>query len=408
MPALAPPENVSQRRLEAVAHALLLATALASLFSIAAMQALLALSLLAWLASFRGRAGRPLRLPLLPFFAGLLGVALLSAALSGVGSSVEHALRKGILPLSFFAAVDLCASERRLERAGRTVVLGAALAALFGLAQAWQRGTELRVSGAMGLYMTYAGVLMIAGLVTLARAIGAPSARERRLCWAALPLVLAALALTQTRGAWLGFGAGALLLVLAWRPKALLLLPLLLAIGYVAAPSAVKQRAHSLFDRQDATANDRLFLWRAGLSMVEAHPLLGVGPRNTRAAFAEHRHPDDPRPADQGPGHLHSSPVQIAAETGLVGLALWLALWARTLARVLGLRRRLLPGQRAARVAVDSSLAALAGFLVMGLFEHNWADSEVATLALFTLGLAFAAEAAAGAGLRESEPVASA
>ena len=83
-------------------------------------------------------------------------------------------------------------------------------------------------------------------------------------------------------------------------------------------------------------------------------------------------------------GHLHNMFLQVAATTGLVGLAAfcWLLV---SFFRMIGanLRLDLPPPERA---WVVGSIAALAGFVVNGLFEWNFGDAEVVTLLYVIIG----------------------
>jgi O-antigen ligase len=108
--------------------------------------------------------------------------------------------------------------------------------------------------------------------------------------------------------------------------------------------------------------------------MVAEHPLLGVGPGEVRTWYQHYRRPEAIR---QSTGHLHNSPIQVAAERGLPALGAWLWFWIvffREGWRILGRVGRESPVRRA---LVCASLAGVAGFLVAGLFEHNFGDAEV-------------------------------
>lgn len=85
--------------------------------------------------------------------------------------------------------------------------------------------------------------------------------------------------------------------------------------------------------KDDASARARFLFWGVGLEMIRANPLLGVGANNYEAAFPEAR----ARFAERHPGsalvsmneHLlvvyaHNEYLQLAAELGAVGLALFL------------------------------------------------------------------------------------
>ena len=110
--------------------------------------------------------------------------------------------------------------------------------------------------------------------------------------------------------------------------------------------------------------------------------------------YPEYRDPAARRP---GTSHLHSNPIQIAAERGLVGLAAWLAIWIAFFVAA-GRIYAALPAARAEdRALVAGSLAAVAGFLIEGLFEYNFGDSEVIGLVWVVMAFPFVVGADAGA-----------
>jgi putative inorganic carbon (HCO3(-)) transporter len=207
----------------------------------------------------------------------------------------------------------------------------------------------------------------------------------------AVVVTVIALALTYSRNAWLGLAAGTLgLLATAHRAGRILLVVVSLALlATVASPASVADRARSILDLQDQTVRDRVAMWRAGLAMIADHPLLGVGPGEVRAWYPHYRRPEAVRPST---GHLHNSPIHIAAERGLPALAAWLWLWVvffRETARVLKRLGHDWPWERA---LVCASLGGVAGFLVAGLFEHNFGDAEVVMLVYALMALPFIVE----------------
>jgi O-antigen ligase len=93
--------------------------------------------------------------------------------------------------------------------------------------------------------------------------------------------------------------------------------------------------------------------------------------------------------------HLHSAPLQILVERGLLGLAAWLWIWVAFYARVGALLR----GARSEseRALAAGVIAAITGFLVTGLSEYSFGDSEVALVAWTLIALPFAAARRASA-----------
>lgn len=91
-------------------------------------------------------------------------------------------------------------------------------------------------------------------------------------------------------------------------------------------------------------------------------------------------------------GHVHNTPLQILVERGLIGLAAWLWIWVAFYARAGAILRRLPPGHEAERGLVVGCLAAVTGFLVAGLAEYNFGDSEVVRVLWAIMALPFTVE----------------
>jgi O-antigen ligase len=400
----------SQPLLPSLRQLLLVGFFLALACSISASQILLALLLLLVLPWDRalGSASRPRGLaaaarevwadaeplrrhPLTPPFLAFVGLSILSALLSGdPGGSLwlaRDTLRITVFYLVLWYTRD---TEHALQLwMGFLLVLTAM--ASFGLVQAFvcgtvQRGDQLavlcthpqRVSGPFSIYMTFGGVLLLGTLFFVAYLA---HVSWRRVWWMvpAGAITVAALAFTYSRNAWLGLVAGTLGLVVTARRTSrwILLLAAVLLVVAAASSGAVMERVRSMADPQDETARDRVAMWRSGLAMIADHPLVGVGPGQVRVWYPHYRRPEAVRPST---GHLHNSPIQIAAERGLPALAVWIWLWVlffRESARVL---RRLGPDASRERALVSASLWGVGAFLVAGLFEHNFGDGEVVML----------------------------
>ena len=121
--------------------------------------------------------------------------------------------------------------------------------------------------------------------------------------------------------------------------------------------------------------------------------MLGIGPDQVKLRYPLYRHPTAPR--FRVP-HLHNSFLQIAAERGLLSLVAYLVLLAvPVLASWRGLRRAEREGKGPADLYLGV-MAAVVGFAVAGLFEHNWGDVEVqrVLLAIFAMPFCLRAEEA--------------
>ena len=99
----------------------------------------------------------------------------------------------------------------------------------------------------------------------------------------------------------------------------------------------------------------RLPIWETALTMAQAHPVNGVGVRGFRSAYVEHAAAGDPWVAGGGVAHPHHWMLEVGAETGLLGLLIWIAGLAWLLRRYL----RASPDQRRMAWPAFVSLCAL-------------------------------------------------
>jgi O-antigen ligase len=200
-------------------------------------------------------------------------------------------------------------------------------------------------------------------------------------------LALVAFALTLVRGAWVGFAAGVAIVGGSMRRgRTVLLAGLAVLVAVLLLHPGVRSRVLSITDPSDPTASERWLMWRSGLAMAKDHPLVGIGPGQVKHVYPAYAAPEV---ANKSRGHLHNSPVQILVERGLLGLATWVWFFA---AFFLSARRvgRCAAGDPGTGALVTGAIAATAGFLVSGLSEHNFGDSEVLLAATFVMGLALA------------------
>jgi O-antigen ligase len=331
------------------------------------------------------------RHPLTPPFLAFFGLSILSAVFSGDPGGSLWLARDTLRIAVFYLVLRYTRDTDHALRLWMGFLLVLTLMASYGLVQGVVCGRvrpedllaalcthPQRVSGPFSIYMTFGGVLLLGTLFFVAYLA---HVSWRRVWWMvpAGAITVAALALTYSRNAWLGLVAGTVGLVLTTRRASRWILLLVAVALVVAAASsgAVMERVRSMANPQDEGFRDRVAMWRSGLAMIADHPLVGVGPGQVRVWYPHYRRPEAVRPST---GHLHNSMVQIAAERGLPALAVWIWLWVvffRESARVL---RRLGPDRGRERALVSASVWGVGGFLVAGLFEHNFGDGEVVML----------------------------
>lgn len=154
-----------------------------------------------------------------------------------------------------------------------------------------------------------------------------------------------AIGMSWSRGGWLAFGAALVAVNLARSRRGAVLfaalIALVAAVGLLGSfrllPDSVTRRLTGFLPfvgvsdvrsveitDENYAAVERLAHWQAALSMWSAHPWVGVGFGNYESAYADHALPKWPLAL----GHAHNYYLNVAAETGLVGLTAYLATWA--------------------------------------------------------------------------------
>ncbi|RVV98466.1 O-antigen ligase domain-containing protein [Mesobaculum littorinae] len=361
-----------------------------SLFKLLSAATLAALALL--LARTKARTGRPAPsgpVVLSLFFA--LWVAL-THFLSPMGAAGRE---QTIDLLSTLLLVPIIAlslgTARDLDRAVLILAASGAISALLVLLEAkggirltpvidaqdiadW-RG-EIRSSGGSAENPTTAAQLIaVSFMVAVVMALRDPA---RRWLWAALAgLCLMGLPLMGARSAILATGTG--LALLAWRYRRHPRFPLAMAAcvaGGLAllpfVPASLWERFDVLGDLFDGgNTSDRTLLRRIsynliGLDLLSQNPVFGTGP----GGFPQHYAGADYRwypGRELMPRRLHNAYLEVAAETGLVGLGLFLG----ALGGAVTMALRAARGMGAAAARASALGHALVVFLVASLFMPN-------------------------------------
>jgi putative inorganic carbon (hco3(-)) transporter len=197
-------------------------------------------------------------------------------------------------------------------------------------------------------------------------------------------LILIGTALTLSRGAFVAmvFIAGAMVLLKWFRPAHLVLALVVAGLLVPVTSPRFVPRMLSIIDARYLAADDpasrtaadgairgRTTSMLTALQMYLDHPLLGVGPGQFRQHYRAYSdNPDIKFRAIQGTRRAHNLYLEIAAETGTIGLAVFMAI-------LVGLMRRLWRMRRSANNVQAGDLAAafvlsLAAYLASGMFLH--------------------------------------
>jgi O-antigen ligase len=334
------------------------------------------------------------KFPRLPFYACLLAAYIFFTLLATVFSLDRAASLRDNKELLIFLLIPLylwLLDGRKRIRLSLVAVLAAAVfSALAGIFTVWRHGIHLsdRLKGFTSHWMTYSGLLMFPFIFfAVYLLLRRPGKKEALLISGGLAVMLAAIAFSLTRNVWLGIAAALALFLVFFKPKYVLALAPLLLVLALLAPPAVKNRMLSIVDLQDKSNRDRIYMVYSGLRIFRDRPWTGVGSHNIEKVIAgnegRYRHPQ----AEKINPHLHNNFLQILAERGVFALVSFLLF---CLFVILQLVRMLKTRTGEWRAITAGALFAFVGFLVAGMFEYNFGDSEIKFILLYFISLPFA------------------
>ncbi|MEM9153653.1 MAG: IctB family putative bicarbonate transporter [Cyanobacteria bacterium P01_F01_bin.33] len=352
----------------------------------------------------------PVHLPLLAYWA----IATASTALSPVRQlALEGWIKLTLYLLGFLLLHRLLQRSRWRSILVVVLLLATLVESVHGLRQFIYGAEELATwvdpeSGLTGTTRVYSYLLnpnLLAGYLVPAVPIGLAAAwtwsgwGAKAFAVCATGMNVACLALTFSRGGWIGVMAALVAMTLLlvqwnqiylpprWRRWAL---PALVGSGAIAIVLAVafvepiRLRVFSIFaGRSDSSNNFRINVWLAVIDMIWAFPRIGIGPGND--AF------NRVYPLFQQPNYnalgAYSVPLELMVETGLIGFVVYL--WFVLVWVVHGLRTWLTLWQARHPNAlwVAGGLAAIAGMTVHGLVDTVWYRPQIQMLWWFAIAL---------------------
>jgi O-antigen ligase len=379
------------------------ASAVGILLGIAISQIFLALAFAALLASGEKLRLPRIWLPLALFMAG----TLISLAFSGEPAAGLPQVRKFYVYLELLVIFSLLRNLRMVRWLFLTWAGIASIAAIRGGVQFAGKVNEAhrlglnfyeyyvgqRITGFTSHWNTYSAEEMF-GLIMLGAFLLFAVDIKRLWVWlASAGLISLAILLGETRGIWIAMAVAALYLMWAWRPKFVLLVPVVIALAYLGSPAAMKDRFTSIFKPKGVDSNQfRVVTWRTGLEMIKQHPLLGVGPEGVKTHFDEYVPADIPRPLPSGwYGHLHNIYLHYAAERGIPTMLVLMWLLLQALYDFWRGLRNLPPGRSDRRFLLNGAIAAVLATMAEGVVELNLGDSEVLTMFLVVVACGYLA-----------------
>jgi O-antigen ligase len=216
--------------------------------------------------------------------------------------------------------------------------------------------------------------------------------------------------MSWSRGAWLGFSAAMVVVSLMWsRRTAFVSSSVILRVALVGllggsrlVPASVTQRLTSFvpfigvrdvraveITDENYASVERLAHWESALDMWRDHPWVGVGFGNYQTVYGAYALPKWPMAL----GHAHNYYLNVAAETGLLGIAAYLILIGSASWQMWRNIRR--TKDALAKALVLGALGLLVHSSVHNLVDNLWVHNMYIQFAI-VLGLAQGAAKAPG------------
>lgn len=341
-----------------------------------------------------------------------LGCYWLVAAIATIQSPVRGAAIDGWIKLTLFLGVFLgfqSIGRRQRSRLIGVYLLACLIVMVYGLRQ-WFYGVGALATwvdptsdfaGTTRIFSFLDNPNLLAGYLLPCFPLGIVAAIQWRgwgvklLTTAIALLGMIGVTLTFSRGGLIGLGLelilfGSLLIfwwqkhIATWLLFTIGALSLIVTSFTLTLIPALRLRLLSIFvGRADSSNNFRINVWLAVLEMVKAKPLLGIGPGNKAFNLV---YPFYQRPGFSALG-AYSVPLEIASETGLVGLGIYIwfliTLCRSTWTNLLKCRSQ---GQTQGLWLI-AALSGLAGLIGQGLFDTIWYRPQVQIIWWLLVGI---------------------
>ncbi|MFH1336116.1 MAG: O-antigen ligase family protein [Candidatus Zixiibacteriota bacterium] len=368
-------------------------------WSIAGAQTFLILGLAVWLAKIliSGKwkfIHTPLNIPILLY----LATQIISVIFSPSKVHSLLALKEEWLLLLFFLLVNNIREEGKIRKLVSILIM---VSCVVGLYAVWQhysgmdlyRHKLLEPKGgvfiSLGLFdhhLTFGGYYMLVFLLASAIALSYKGGGIRRILDIISPGILGlSLIFSYARSAWLGAVTGMLIFGFLQGKK----FALLFTLGIIALCLAVFVIEPTSWDRikeislsKDKTESTRIRLWQTSLNMIKDKPIWGIGLGNFGQLF--NRYKVEGRYDNYS--HPHNDFLNVAVNSGLLGLLAYLYLWAVFLYTSL---KSVLKNRKTGFIhsVQISGVVTMVAFLFASLFQCYYTDAEVNMLVMFLLGI---------------------
>lgn len=293
--------------------------------------------------------------------------------------------------LSYFVVINTIENEKQFKFILYIFSIAAVITAFYGLyqymfgdlySQAWL-DKEMFEDIKMRVYSTFEnpnvyGEYLILAIPIIAGLLWTEKGMFKKLFWlGSLEVTMLALALTFSRGCWLGIIlAIGLLAIMIDRRFILLGIVVLLFLPFVL-PESIINRFLSIGNMGDSSTSYRVYIWMGTLAMLADYWFSGIGlgitSFNTIYPIYSYNNISAP--------HSHNLYLQLVVEFGIVGLIVFLGMLYNFY------KETIISICKKKNILTSSLIAGVSGFMLQSMFDHTWYNYRV--VLIFWIIIAF-------------------
>ena len=293
--------------------------------------------------------------------------------------------------LSYFVVINTIENKKQFKFILYIFSIAAVITAFYGLyqymfgdlySQAWldkERFEDIK----MRVYSTFEnpnvyGEYLILAIPIIAGLLWTEKGIFKKLFWlGSLGVTMLALALTFSRGCWLGIIlAIGLLAIMIDRRFILLGIVALLFLPFVL-PESIINRFLSIGNMGDSSTSYRVYIWMGTLAMLADYWFSGIGLGITsfNTIYPIYSYNDISAP------HSHNLYLQLVVEFGIVGLIVFLGMLYNFY------KETIISICKKKNILTSSLIAGVSGFMLQSMFDHTWYNYRV--VLIFWIIIAF-------------------
>lgn len=293
--------------------------------------------------------------------------------------------------LSYFVVINTIENEKQFKFILYIFSIAAVITAFYGLyqymfgdlySQAWL-DKEMFEDIKMRVYSTFEnpnvyGEYLILAIPIIAGLLWTEKGIFKKLFWlGSLGVTMLALALTFSRGCWLGIILViGLLAIMIDRRFILLGIVALLFLPFVL-PESIINRFLSIGNMGDSSTSYRVYIWMGTLAMLADYWFSGIGlgitSFNTIYPIYSYNNISAP--------HSHNLYLQLVVEFGIVGLIIFLGMLYNFY------KETIISICKKKNILTSSLIAGVSGFMLQSMFDHTWYNYRV--VLIFWIIIAF-------------------